>query len=137
MQIERILHSQGFGSRKLCRALVDAGRVTVGGVVQRGPHADFPTDGLVFTVDGEAWRFRDRAYLMLHKPAGYECSRQPQCHPSVFALLPDVLANRGVQCVGRLDQDTTGLLLLSDDGQFVHVWSSGKKRSQTASASHA
>jgi 16S rRNA pseudouridine516 synthase len=128
MQIERILHSQGFGSRKFCRALIAAGRVAVAGVVQRDPHADFPTDGLVFTVDGETWRFRDRAYLLLHKPAGYECSRQPQCHPSVFALLPDVLANRGVQCVGRLDQDTTGLLLLSDDGQFVHVWSSGKKR---------
>jgi 16S rRNA pseudouridine516 synthase len=65
---------------------------------------------------------------VLHKPTGYECSQKPTFHPSVFTLLPPQLLNRGVQCVGRLDQDTTGLLLLSDDGQFIHQWSSGKKR---------
>jgi 16S rRNA pseudouridine516 synthase len=65
---------------------------------------------------------------MLHKPAGYECSHKPTFHPSIFRLLPVPLLNRDVQCVGRLDQDATGLLLLSDDGQFIHQWSSGKKR---------
>jgi 16S rRNA pseudouridine516 synthase len=128
MQIERILHSQGFGSRKVCRSLIHAGRVSIDGRIVDKPGEDFATDALDFAVDGETWRFREKAYLMLHKPAGHECSRQTQFHPPVFALLPDVLANRGVQCVGRLDQDTTGLLLLSDDGQFIHVWSSGKKR---------
>lgn len=128
MQLERILHSQGFGSRKLCRALIRSGRVSVSDQPIDDPFFDFATAGLVFSVDGEAWQFRDKAYLLLHKPSGYECSRQPQFHPSVFALFPDAIANRGVQCVGRLDQDTTGLLLLSDDGQFIHTWSSGKKR---------
>lgn len=128
MQLERILHSQGFGSRKLCRALIRSGRVSVSDQPIDDPFFDFGTAGLVFSVDGEAWQFRDKAYLLLHKPSGYECSRQPQFHPSVFALFPDAIANRGVQCVGRLDQDTTGLLLLSDDGQFIHTWSSGKKR---------
>jgi len=128
MQIERILHSQGFGSRKLCRALIRAGRVAVSGVAVDDPFADLPTDGLVFTVDDVAWQFRAKAHLMLHKPSGYECSQLPQFHPSVFALLPDPLVRRGVQCIGRLDQDTTGLLLLSDDGQFIHTWSSGRKR---------
>lgn len=128
MQIERILHSQGFGSRKLCRALIRAGRVTVAGQCLDDPFADVDPAGLEFEVDGERWTYRDKAYLMLHKPSGYECSRQPQFHRPVFSLLPEPLVQRDVQCVGRLDQDTTGLLLLSDDGQFIHVWSSGKKR---------
>lgn len=128
MQIERILHSQGFGSRKLCRALIRAGRVSIAARCVDDPFADFDPAGLVFAVDGEVWTYREKAYLMLHKPQGYECSHQPQFHRPVFALLPDPLVQRDVQCVGRLDQDTTGLLLLSDDGQFIHVWSSGKKR---------
>ena len=65
---------------------------------------------------------------MLHKPTGYECSHKPTFHPSVFTLLPQQMLLRDVQCVGRLDQDTTGLMLLSDYGQFIHQWSSGKKR---------
>ena len=65
---------------------------------------------------------------MLNKPAGYECSRQPRDHPSVFSLLPETLLRRGVQCVGRLDQDTTGLLLFSDDGRFIHDHTSPKKQ---------
>jgi 16S rRNA pseudouridine516 synthase len=128
MQIERILHSQGFGSRKLCRALIRAGRVRIDGRILDDPFAEFPTTDLEFAVDGETWRFREQACLMLHKPAGYECSHQATHHVPVFALLPAPLATRGVQCIGRLDQDTTGLLLLSDDGQFIHAWSSGRKR---------
>lgn len=63
---------------------------------------------------------------MLHKPAGFECSQKPGTYPSVYTLLPGPLRQRGggaaagVQAVGRLDQDTTGLLLLSDDGKFIH-----------------
>lgn len=128
MQLEKILQSQGFGSRKECRILIRDGRVSVGGSAVDDPNADFSTDGLVFEVDGEAWRYRAQVYLMLHKPAGYECSRAPTFHPSVFKLLPSQFFARNVQCVGRLDQDTTGLLLLSDDGQFIHRWSSGKKQ---------
>ena len=134
MQLERLLHAQGFGSRKECRALIRAGYISVAGVPCDDPGADFDpgsTDGqpgLEFEVDGERWQYRARAYLMLHKPAGHECSHKPTFHPSVFRLLPPPLLNRDVQCVGRLDQDTTGLLLLSDDGQFIHQWSSGKKR---------
>ena len=134
MQLERLLHSQGFGSRKECRALIRAGYVSISGTLCDNPNADFDPGskdgrpGLAFEVDGEPWHYRAQAYLMLHKPAGHECSHKPTFHPSVFRLLPDSLLNRGVQCVGRLDQDTTGLLLLSDDGQFIHQWSSGKKR---------
>lgn len=128
MKLERILQSQGFGSRRQCQALVLRGAVTVDDVVCDDPSADFDTDGLVFSVDGVAWPYEAQVYLALHKPAGYECSRIPQHHSSVFALLPDPLRERSVQCVGRLDQDTTGLLLLSDDGQFVHAYTSPKRK---------
>lgn len=134
MQLERLLHAQGFGSRKECRSLIRAGHVSVAGTPCEDPYADFDpgsldgSPGLAFSVGDEVWRFRARAYVMLHKPSGYECSQKPTFHPSVFTLLPPQLLARGVQCIGRLDQDTTGLLLLSDDGQFIHQWSSGKKR---------
>ena len=123
----RLLQSQGFGSRKLCRERVRAGRVGVNGVPCTDPDRVFDPAGLVLDVDGEAWAYREKAYLVLHKPAGYECSRQARDHPSVFGLLPAPLVERGVQCVGRLDQDTTGLLLLSDDGEFIHHHTSPRR----------
>jgi len=126
MQLERILHSQGFGSRKLCRILCYDERVAVNGEICDDPAADFSTDNLMLTVDGEDWPYREKAYLMLNKPAGYECSLKPQNHPGVHALLPTPLRERGVQNIGRLDEDTTGLLLFSDDGTFIHRMGSPK-----------
>jgi 16S rRNA pseudouridine516 synthase len=126
MQLERILHSQGFGARKLCRILAHSGRVTVNGETCDDPFTDFATDGLHFTVDGTPWPYCEKAYLMLNKPAGYECSQKPTHHPGVYALLPAPLRERGVQSIGRLDEDTTGLLLFSDDGTFIHRMGSPK-----------
>lgn len=120
IQLERILQSQGFGSRKECRALVRHGRVKVAGAECDDPFAEFAPAGLEFEVDGVTWLYQERAYLMLNKPAGYECSRSPKHHAGVLDLLPEPLRRRDVQPVGRLDEDTTGLLLLSDDGQFIH-----------------
>ncbi len=130
MNLESILFTQGFGSRRQCRALIADARVSVGGTVHTDADADFPTSdsAFSFSVDGVVWPYREHAYLLLNKPAGYECSRDPQHHLSVFSLLPPQFAERGVQCVGRLDQDTTGLLLLSDDGKFVHQFTSPKRK---------
>lgn len=127
MKLYRALQSQGLGSRKGCTARVRAGAVAVNGVVCDNPEAEVDPAGLELTFDGVAWRYREKAYVLMHKPAGYECSRHPSHHPSVFSLLPPPLLQRGVQCVGRLDQDTTGLLLFSDDGQFIHRMISPKK----------
>lgn len=127
MKLCRILQSQGFGSRKGCVARVRAGAVAVNGTVCDDPEAEIDAENLVLTLDGVDWRYREKAYVLMHKPAGYECSHHPSHHPSVFSLLPVPLLQRGVQCVGRLDQDTTGLLLFSDDGQFIHRMISPKK----------
>jgi 16S rRNA pseudouridine516 synthase len=77
------------------------------------------------------WPYHAKAYVLLHKPAGYECSHKPSAWPSLYTLLPPALRQRpqksavqGVQAVGRLDQDTTGMLVLTDDGPLIHRMSS-------------
>jgi 16S rRNA pseudouridine516 synthase len=128
MQLFRILQSQGIGTRRECQQLIHRQQVLVDTVLVTDPERDFVPDGLRFSVSGAAFEFRAHAHLVLHKPAGYECSQQPRDHPSVFSLLPPYLLRRGVQSVGRLDQDTTGLLLFSDDGRFIHDHTSPKKQ---------
>src|SRR6185312_6860516 len=85
------------------------------------------TEGLVFTVFEEDWVYREHVYIALNKPASFECSRKPSHHPGVLTLLPEQFSWRDVQPVGRLDHDTTGMLLLSDDGAFIHAQSSPKR----------
>ncbi|MDD5404222.1 MAG: 16S rRNA pseudouridine(516) synthase [Sulfuricella sp.] len=127
LPLERILQGQGFGTRKACRRLIEAGEVAIDGATVRDQHAVFETSGLEFEVFGEQWRYRSHVYLALHKPANFECSRKPSHHPGVLSLLPEQFAWRDVQPVGRLDHDTTGLLLMSDDGAFIHAQSSPKR----------
>jgi len=133
MRLEDILFSQGFGTRRVCAGLVQQGYVSVNGEVQEDPGVFFDPEHLKFKVQGTEWPFFDHAYLMLHKPTGTECSQKPSTWPSIYTLLPSPLRTRpqkaavqGVQAVGRLDQDTTGLLLLTDDGKFIHRMSSPK-----------
>jgi 16S rRNA pseudouridine516 synthase len=126
MQLRQVLFSQGFGTRRECDALVRHGLVQVGGQPMDDPHEDLDTHGLVFSVRGQAWPFHEHALLMMNKPAGYECSRKPRHHPSVMSLLPAPLRLREVQPIGRLDEDTTGLLLFTDDGALIHRLTSPK-----------
>jgi 16S rRNA pseudouridine516 synthase len=128
MTLDRILQSQGFGTRRYCGDLIAAGLVEVNGEPCEDPRSQFDVDGLRLTVDGEEWLACTKAYLMLNKPTGYECSQRPRHHPSVYNLLPVPLRQREVQAVGRLDHDTTGLLLLTDDGQFIHAQTSPKRK---------
>ena len=141
MQLQEILYTQGFGTRRVCAGLVQQGHVQVL-LPAAGPAstswqpclqsaAEFEPVGLRFRVQGVEWPYAEPAYIMLHKPAGTECSQKPSTYPSIYTLLPSPLRTRpqkgavqGVQAVGRLDQDTTGLLLLTDDGKFIHRMSS-------------
>lgn len=140
MQLQDILYSQGFGTRRVCLGLIQQGLVRVYQGEEVMPVTcfdaaqDFSEEELRLCVQGVEWRYHRKAYVMLHKPAGTECSQKPSAYPSVYTLLPMPLRQRpsksavsGVQAVGRLDQDTTGLLLLSDDGQFIHRMGSPKK----------
>jgi 16S rRNA pseudouridine516 synthase len=134
MQLQDILYSQGFGTRRVCAGLIQQGYVTVDGELCQDGTAEFEPQGLGFTVQGVAWEYHAKAYIVLNKPAGTECSQKPSTYPSIYTLLPAPLRQRpqkgpiqGVQAVGRLDQDTTGMLLLTDDGQFIHRMGSPKR----------
>ena len=142
MQLQDILYSQGFGTRRVCAGLVQQGWVEIYSRddASAAPEkctdstADFDPEGLRFRVQGVDWEYHAKGYIVLHKPAGTECSQKPSTYPSIYTLLPPPLRQRpcksaiqGLQAVGRLDQDTTGMLLLSDDGQFIHRMSSPKK----------
>lgn len=125
--LDRILQSQGFGTRKWCAELIADGEVSINGEIISDHRIAFETGSLQFTLFGETWIYREHLYLALNKPADYECSRKPSHHPGVLSLLPEPFARRDVQPVGRLDHDTTGLLLMSDDGSFIHAQSSPKR----------
>ena len=140
MQLQDILYFQGFGTRRICAGLIQQGFVEVrpaqdsAYVRVTDATVDLQEAGLYFKVQGVEWPYQAKAYLLLHKPTGTECSQKPSTYPSIYTLLPAPLRQRptksavqGVQAVGRLDQDTTGFLLLSDDGQFIHRMSSPKK----------
>jgi 16S rRNA pseudouridine516 synthase len=138
MQLQEILYSQGFGTRRVCAGLIQQGLVQVyandtldNPTVCKEAAAEFDATGLRFKVQGSDWPYFEKAYVLLNKPAGTECSQKPSTYPSIYTLLPSPLrlrpqkaAVQGVQAVGRLDQDTTGMLLLTDDGKFIHRMSS-------------
>jgi 16S rRNA pseudouridine516 synthase len=126
MRLAQILFGQGFGTRRECEALVLAGHVAHDGRTLDDPGLDLEPAGLVLSVRGQTWAVHTPALLMLHKPTGVECSQKPRHHPSVMTLLPPPLRVRGVQPVGRLDEDTTGLLLFTDDGALIHRLTSPK-----------
>jgi 16S rRNA pseudouridine516 synthase len=128
MFLEKLLQSQGFGSRKHCQQLIKNGAVRVADEVITQPKFNCDVkQPFFFNVYADAYQYREKVYLALNKPQGYECSHQATHHYSVFDLFDEVLLNRGIQCVGRLDQDTTGLLLLTDDGQFLQALTHPKK----------
>lgn len=127
LSLDRILQSQGYGTRKWCRQLIDDGEVQVNGEIVRDSRASVETDGLRFSLFGETWSYHQHVYIALNKPANIECSRKPSHHPGVMSLLPEQFSWRDVQAIGRLDHDTTGLLLLTDDGAFNHAMSSPRR----------
>ena len=124
ISLEKILFSQGFGTRRYCSDLVFADLVKVNGVLAEDPQERILTENLLLNVQGVDWEFHEKAYIAFNKPLNYECSHKTTHHPSV---LPKPFVERGLQCVGRLDYDTTGLILISDDGQFIHKMTTPKK----------
>jgi 23S rRNA pseudouridine2605 synthase len=118
MRLAKYLAHAGVASRRAAEQLVFAGRVTVGGEIVRDPARDVGEHDAV-TVDGKrALPERRRVVYALHKPAGYvSTAKDPQGRPTVLAL---VRSRERLYPVGRLDADSTGLILLTNDGELAH-----------------
>jgi 23S rRNA pseudouridine2605 synthase len=116
--LERVLSKAGIGSRTQARSWIHAGRVRVNGRVVENPDLwiDFKRDRVLF--DEKPLRPQERAYILLYKPAGYITTfKDPEGRPTVYDLIATVDAF--VSPVGRLDLDTSGLLILTNDTQFA------------------
>ena len=118
-RLDKILANTGRWSRKEVRELVRAGRVTVDGVVARTPEEKHDPAAR-FQVDGQSISGERLVYLMLHKPAGVVSATEDPREPTVLSLLPQHLQRVGLFPAGRLDKDTEGLLLLTNDGPLAH-----------------
>jgi 16S rRNA pseudouridine516 synthase len=107
---------------------VKAGRVTIGGAIARSTAVK--ADPAAVTVDGQAIEHPTGILALLHKPAGYVCSHDPGEGPAIYDLLPErwMRRNPSVTTIGRLDKDTTGVLLVTDDGERVHRWTSPRHK---------
>lgn len=118
-RLDKLLAATGRWSRKEAKALIRAGRVQVDGRPPAGPEEKLDESRTV-TVDGHPVSTARYAYIMLHKPAGVISSTEDPRERTVLSLLPKELRRIGLAPVGRLDKDTEGLLLLTNDGQLAH-----------------
>ena len=120
MRLDKLLSHLNCGSRKEVQALIRAGRVSVDGTVQKDPAFKVDPDRSQTAVDGTVQRYRAQRYYMLNKPAGVITASRDERHDTVLELFPEKL-RRGLFAVGRLDKDTEGLLLVTDDGALSHA----------------
>ena len=119
-RLDKILAGTGRWSRKEVRELAKLGRVEVNGQVVRRPDDKFDRTAMEVRVDGEPVSPEPYYYLMLHKPAGLLSVTEDPRQPTVLSLLPPHLRRVGLFPVGRLDKDTEGLLLLTNNGPLGH-----------------
>lgn len=119
-RLDKLLAAQNLGSRREVGAMVRAGRVSVNGGTVKRPEFKIDPGADRVAVDGREQEIRTRVYLMMNKPAGVLSASRDARARTVVDLLPPQMRRRGLFPAGRLDRDTCGLLLLTDDGDFAH-----------------
>ena len=125
-RLDKYLSSRGAGSRKEVQGLIKSGAVTVDGAVCKQTDLKIDPDSADVTVNGQAVGEKF-VYIMMNKPAGVVSATEDSRDKTVIDILPSDLKRRGLFPAGRLDKDTEGLLIITNDGDFAHRMLSPKK----------
>lgn len=129
-RIDKIIASQGLYSRSAVKYLVSRKRVAIDGEVVRSSSQKVDPEKNVITIDGKPLTVKNQIYLMLYKPKGYVSATEDKEHQTVLALVPSEFKGRDLFPAGRLDKDTTGLMIITDDGVLAHNILSPRKHVQ-------
>lgn len=125
-RLDKLLVSQGVGTRKEVQKLIKSKGITVDGICITKPDAKVNPHSTI-TVRGQALSVKKHIYIMLNKPQGVVSATEDKNCKTVIDILPDNLKRPGLFPAGRLDKDTEGLLIITDDGDFAHRMLSPKK----------
>lgn len=136
-RLDKYLCDSGVGSRSQVKPIIKSGRVTLDGVPVRDPSLKFDPATQTLCLDGVPRGGKRRVVVMLHKPAGYVTATSDPVEKTVMELLPGDILARDVKPVGRLDKETEGLLLFTNDGDLLHrLISPGKEVPKVYYARH-
>lgn len=119
-RLDKMIADISMCTRKQAHKLITAGRVSLNGAPARDPAAKALPGIDELTLDGEQLAASAHVYIMLNKPGGVVCATRDKLSPTVLELLPEGLRRKGLFPAGRLDKDTTGFVLLTDDGELAH-----------------
>ena len=120
VRLDKYLADMGIAGRRELRAVIRSGRAAIDGVTVTAPEAKLDPEHSRVTLDGRELRYSRFRYYMLYKPCGVVTATEDARQGTVMELLPQELRRMGLFPVGRLDKDTSGLLLLTNDGEFAH-----------------
>ncbi len=119
-RLDKIIASQGQYSRSDVKKLIKQGRVTLDGIVVKSGDIKADPVKAVIAIDGRVLSYKKHIYIMLNKPKGVISATEDPTQPTVIDLVPEALRREGLFPAGRLDGDTTGFVLITDDGDFAH-----------------
>ena len=119
-RLDKILASQGTLSRRDVKEIIKKGRVTLNGAVVRDSAVKVDLNTDTVAIDGEKVTLKKHIYIMMNKPQGVISASDSEDDETVVDLVPDELFRKGLFPAGRLDKDTTGFVLITDDGDFAH-----------------
>ena len=126
-RLDKMLAQQGVLSRSEIKKAITRGRVTVNGIVEKSYNRKIDTDKDLVTLDGNEVLFEKYVYLMMNKPAGVVCATEDKREKTVIDIIPQEYKRKGLFPVGRLDNDTEGLLIITNNGDFAHKVTSPNK----------
>ena len=126
-RLDKLLSSRASLSRKDAKNKIKSGAVTVNGIICRNPELKIDAESDAVELNGQAVDLDEHIYIMLNKPAGVVSATRDNHDKTVIDILPPELKRQGLFPAGRLDKDTEGLLIITDDGEFAHEMLSPKK----------